>query len=74
MRGARTLKWTAIGTLDRYIKVPEVVVVWCSGDAWRGVRDEAFCLLKVQSMGKDMAGRHNELCVSGRVGGLKRAP
>ena len=48
--------------------------MWCSGDAWRGVRDEAFCLLKVQSMGKDMAGRHNELCVSGRVGGLKRAP
>lgn len=72
--GLRTLEWTSIGSLDRYIEVPEVVFVWCSRDAWRRVGNEAFCLLKAQKIEKDMARRNDESGDSGRVGVAEGAP
>ena len=42
-----TLEWAAIGSLDRYIEIPEVVVMWRSSDPWCWIRNKTFCLLRV---------------------------
>ncbi|KAJ3520939.1 hypothetical protein NMY22_g12521 [Coprinellus aureogranulatus] len=41
----RTFKRASSWTLNGNIEVPQVVVVWGGSNAWRGVRNEAFCFL-----------------------------
>ena len=46
----------------------------CGRDAWCGVGNETFCLLKGQKIEEDVGGRNDELSDSDRVGGMGRAP
>jgi len=40
-----TLEWTSVWTLDRYIKVPKVIVMGRRCDSWRGIGHESFRFL-----------------------------
>ena len=70
----RTLEWAAIGSLDRYIEIPEVVVMWRSSDAWRWIRNKTFCLLDVREGTGGVKGTQCELSRHGRVDGTDGAP
>ena len=41
----RTLERTSIGALNGHIEVSQIILMWFSGDPWRRVGDESFCLL-----------------------------